>query len=228
MSFVPLLKIPYARGWTELHNFPGNNWEISCGSPRLIQASWAADEQWHSVTLGMLNCGESRRIQSSDLAGLVPADATPFLSLSLKEFPAHSNTLTASDLPKVHLPAWRATVGLVTDFSRTSYQGEVDPFPSTGTMMTFGPFVQFEPQIQNYLLMLNLEKKATLRVSQLEVYKADCSFMTQFPVRNNALNVIELDGCGLKKDGGFLSMEHAHPPASMVLHGQRWLEKVSP
>lgn len=259
MSFFPLLNVTGSQGWTDLHNFPANNWELTHGAPRFIHATWSANGKWHSAPLGTLKPGASRRIQKADLAGDVPDNVTPFLSLNLRPLPARSDVLPASDLPKVHLPAWRATVGLSTPWARTSYQGEVDPFPPTGNMLTFGPFLQFDSGIKNYMLLLNLEKSPIRRFNQLEAHTADGKHLAKFTVENNTLNVIGLDECGFEADdlplficrsmagiplyfscttdAHFLSLEHTHPPASMVLHGQRfevqkqlknrWLEKVS-
>lgn len=260
MSFFPLLNVPDAKGWTDLHNFPANNWELLDKKPRLIHASWASDGKWHSANLGILDAGESRRIHTDDLAGIVPAETTVFLSMDMRPLPIESDTLPKSDLPKVHLPAWRASVGISTASSQTSYQGEVDPFPHTGTLLTFGPFMQFDDDIQNYLLLLNLEKSPFERFSTLEAYTAQGKFLMQFTIRNNTLNAVDLNECGFTNDdlplfmcrgmagiplyfsrttdGAYLSLEHTHPPASMVLHGQRfevqkriktrWLEKVAP
>lgn len=260
MSFFPLFSLPGTQGWTDLHNFPANNWEIMQGSPRLIHASWCGNGKWHSAPLGTLKAGASRRIRKADLTGVVPDEVTAFLSLDLRPLAARSEVLPNSDLPKVHLPAWQATIGLGTEFSNTSYQGNVDPCPSAGAMLSFAPFLQFEPGVKNHLLFLNLEKTPIQRSNQLEAYKADGTHLATFTVRNNAMNVIELNPCGFQGDdlplflcrgmagvtlyfsctgdGRFLSLEHTHPPASMVLHGQRfemqrqirnrWLERVSP
>ena len=260
MSYFPLLNAPATKGWTDLHNFPASKWELTRNKPRYMQLLWAAHGHWHCANLGILRAGESHRIQHHELAGLIPEDATPFLALSQLELPSRMDSLPASDLPKVYLPAWRATVGLATESAHTSYQGEVDPFPVSGTMLTFGPFLQIDPTIENYLLLLNLEKSPQARTSELEAYCVDGRCLAKFPVRNNHLNIIDLDHCGFAPDelplficrgmagiplyfsrtvdGNYLSMEHTHPPASMVLHGQRfevqkqmktrWLEKVGP
>lgn len=258
MSYFPLLNAPATNGWTDLHNFPASKWEIHRNRSRFIQLLWASEGHWHCANLGTLRAGESHRIEHHELTGLIPADATPFLALSQVELPSQIGSLPDSDLPKVYLPAWRATVGLATAFSHTSYQGEVDPFPASGTMLTFGPFLQIDSTIENYLLLLNLEKSPQPRTSELEAYTVDGRCLAKFPVRNNHLNIIDLNRCGFQRDelplficrgmagiplyfsrtvdGNYLSMEHTHPPASMVLHGQRfevqkqmktrWLEKV--
>jgi hypothetical protein len=143
------------------------------------------------------------------------------------------------------MPAWRATLGLSSNSAQTSYQGELDSFPSPGSLLTFGPFLQFGSRIENYLILLNLEISAVSRVSELGIFDTtELVSKGSYKIRNNAVNLIPLDGhgFGLKslpliickdmsgiplyfsctQDRGFLSLEHTHPPASLVVHGNRW------
>ena len=112
-------------------------------------------------------------------------------------------------------------------------------------MLTFGPFLQFGASLENHLILLNVENSAVSRTSELEVFDAaGLCLKGRFKVRNNAANVIPLDGLDLgpedlplficrgmaaiplyfsrTRDGAFLSLEHTHPPASLVVHGKRW------
>ena len=145
-----------------------------------------------------------------------------------------------------HMPNWRATLGLVSPLASTSYQGELDPFPAPGSLLTFAPFMQFGDGIENYLLFLNLEKSAKARTSFVEIYDSASPAQCRgsFEVRNNAVSVVSLDVTGIGPeelpvivcknmsgiplyfsrtiDGACLSLEHTHPPASYVIHGKRW------
>jgi hypothetical protein len=210
-----------------------------------VNVTWASKGRWLTESLGTLAEGSFRTVTDKELAGRVPADALALLSLTRTPPPAQSDNLPKLDTQATSTPAWRATLGLATEYARTSYQGELDPFPSQGTMLTFGPFLQFGASLENHLVLLNVENSAVSRISELEIFDAArLDLKGNFKVRNNAANVIPLDGLGLgpedlplficrgmagiplyfsrTSDGAFLSLEHTHPPASLVVHGKRW------
>jgi hypothetical protein len=245
MSFYPLLAAPGSTGQTTLYNFPPNNWEDMRKEHRLVNLTWAQDAEWRSVTLGGLAFGAMQAYTRADIASKVPDDALPMLSLSSAPFPERCESLPMS-IHVTNMPNWRATLGLVSPLASTSYQGELDPFPVPGSLLTFAPFMQFGANIENYMLLLNLEKNPQTRTSIVEIYDAAKSSrcLGSFEVRNNAVSVVSLDGLGLGPedlpvvicrgmsgiplyfsktvDGAWLSLEHTHPPASYVIHGKRW------
>jgi hypothetical protein len=195
--------------------------------------------------LGVLAPGACKTITASDLAGIVPDSALPLLSLTRTPPIEKSDVLPLLDSPQTSVPAWRATLGLSTREAQTSYQGELDAFPSQGTMLTFGPFLQFGKGIKNHLILLNIEHSAASRSAELEIYDlAGLELKGRFTVFNNAANIVSLDGHGFEHgnlplficrgmaaiplyfssamEGAYLSLEHTHPPASLVVHGRRW------
>ena len=245
MSFYPILKAPGAKGWVTLCNFSPNNWEASQCQKQWINVTWASDGQWSSKTIGDLAPGQLRTITAGDVAHIVPDDALALMSLTLTPAPAKSIALPKLDTHLTDVPAWRATLGLSTAFAQTSYQGELDAFPSTGSLLTFGPFMQFGKGIKNHLILLNLETSPVSRTGELEIYDAAAlKLKERFLVGNNACTCISLDGLTFapsdlplficrnmtaiplyfssSMDGAFLSLEHTHPPASLVVHGRRW------
>ena len=245
MSYYPLLKAPGAQGWATLCNFSPNNWEASRSLQQFINVTWASGDIWISKNLGVLAPGDLRTITACDVEHVVPADALALLSLTRKQPPSESNALPKLDTSPTSFPAWRATLGLSTSDAQTSYQGELDAFPSQGSLLTFGPFLQFGEGIKNYLILLNLENSPASRSAELEIYDADgLKLRGRFTVGNNAASSIPLDGLGFEPgdmplfvcrdmaaiplyfssamDGAYLSLEHTHPPASLVVHGRRW------
>ena len=144
------------------------------------------------------------------------------------------------------MPNWRATLGLLSPLASTCYQGELDPFPAPGSLLTFAPFVQFGSGVENYMLFLNLEKSPQTRTATVEIYDSAVPGRCRgsFEVRNNAVSIVSLDDTGMgpedlpviickgmsgiplylskTTDGSYLSLEHTHPPASYVIHGKRW------
>jgi hypothetical protein len=245
ISFYPILKAPGCRGWATLCNFAPNNWERTGSSEKFVNVTWASGGEWRTENLGTLAAGAMRSVRMDDVAGVIAGGALPLLSLTQAKLPARSATLPALDVPGTTAPAWRATLGLATATASTSYQGEVDPFPPSGSMLTFCPFLQFGHFVENYLIFLNIEREPAERTAEVEIYDSDRGRLKGVAhVRNNDATVISLDGLGLTPDdlptivcrkmagvplyfsktadGAFLSLEHTHPPASYVIHGKRW------
>jgi hypothetical protein len=245
MSYYPILEASGCTGQTTLFNFPPNNWEDKRKRPLLVNLTWAEGSIWRSVILDQLAFGATRTYTHADILAHLTDNALPLLSLSFKPLPEKIESLPAS-IQQTNTPNWRATLGLVSPFATTSYQGEIDPFPAPGSLLTFAPFIQFGQGIENYMLLLNLEKNPQMRISTVEIYdsaKPDLS-LGCFEVRNNAISPIRLDGLGLNPEslpviickgmsgiplffsktanGAHLSLEHTHPPASFVIHGKRW------
>jgi len=245
LSYYPLLKAPGAQGWVTLCNFSPNNWEANRGQQQFINVTWASGGLWASKNLGVLAPGALQRINAVDVADVVPADALALLSMTRTPPQAESNVLPKLDTAPTSVPAWRATLGLSTSDAQTSYQGELDAFPPQGSLLTFGPFLQFGEGIKNHLILLNVENSPATRTVELEIYDAaGLKLRGRFPVINNEANSIPLDGLGFESgdlplficrgmaaiplyfssamDGAYLSLEHTHPPASLVVHGRRW------
>jgi hypothetical protein len=245
MSFYPVLWAPGCMGQTTLYNFPPNNWEDIRKESRYVNLTWAQDGVWRSVTLGELAFGAMQAYTRVDLAAYVPEDALPLLSLASSPFPAFSQSLP-TPMQGTITPNWRATLGLVSPHATTCFQGELDPFPAPGSLLTFAPFLQFGSGIENYMLFLNLEKSPQIRTSIVEVYDSAVPERCRgsFEVRNNTISIVCLDDAGMGPedlpviisrgmsgiplyhsktvDGRYMSLEHTHPPASYVIHGKRW------
>jgi hypothetical protein len=245
MSFYPILSAPGCTGYTTLYNFPPNNWEDTRKESRYVNLTWAQDGVWRSVALGELAFGAMQAYTRADLSAHVPEDALPLLSLTASPFPECSESLPAA-IHSTTTPNWRATVGLMSPLASTCYQGELDPFPAPGSLLTFAPFVQFGSGIENYMLFLNLERSSQSRSSTVEIYDSALPGRCRgsFDVCNNNVSVVSLDNVGIgpevlpviickgmsgiplylskTADGGCMSLEHTHPPASYVIHGKRW------
>lgn len=245
MSFYPIMTAPGCAGQTTLYNFPPNNWEDIRKDCRLVNLTWAEDGIWRSATLGNLAFGAMQTFTLADLSAYLPEDVLPLLSLTSSPFPESSKSLPMA-MHGTTMPNWRATLSLVSPFASTCYQGELDPFPVPGSLLTFAPFVQFGSGIENYMLFLNLEKSPQTRTSIVEIYDSAelRSCRGSFEARNNSVSIVSLDDTGMgpedlpviickgmsgiplylskTADGSYLSLEHTHPPASYVIHGKRW------
>lgn len=246
MSYYPILKGPGCDGWTTLCNFAPNNWEFSGKKDKFIYVSWVNENSWNSKCLGTLKYNDMRTVRAVDYENIIPADVLPFLSMSTKELTVDDGNLPFEDNFKTTIPEWRSTLGLSSALSSVSYQGEINPFPSHGSLLTFSPFLQFGDDIENYMIFLNLEKSASPRSANIEIFNSESiELLKLVRVENNNANIISLDNLGFMqddlpliicremagiplyfsktKDGRHLSMEHTHPPASYVIHGKRFI-----
>jgi hypothetical protein len=156
------------------------------------------------------------------------------------------------------IPAWRNTSGFYNQYTQVSYQADIEPLPPKASLLTFHPFIQFGEVINN-LLVLNVTKNPNIKKDKISLFNSyDKSFVADVEIRTNSLTTIPLDiynfkptdlpvfyspniagipfGLGIAKSGRMLSLEHTHPPASLVLHGDRrgmqgkikkaWIEKL--
>jgi hypothetical protein len=245
MSYFPLLSAPGCEGWVGLCNFPPNNWEHRPIKPQFVNLTWSTNRVWNTRNLGKLNSGEFRTVTTKEVADIVPKNTLALISLTQELLPETSNVLPKLCSVHTSFPAWRASLGLSSSSAQTSYQGELDAFPPKGSLMTFGPFLQFGEGITNHLILLNLENSPKSRMTELELYDAGTlSKKGQFIIKNNASNCVHLDELGFTHEelpliicremsaiplyfssamgGAYLSLEHTHPPASLVVQGSRW------
>ncbi|MDC0239179.1 hypothetical protein OAK82_02245 [Candidatus Thioglobus sp.] len=245
MSYYPILNAPYCSGETTLYNFPPNNWEPADKVNQYVNLTFTQDGIWRSLTLGNLDYQAYKKIDNNDVTNLIPEGALPLLSLSKSMLPRTSKELPVLNCNHTVVPAYRSTLSLKSDSATTSYQGEVNPFPPQASLLTFSPFLQFGVDIENYLLLLNLEKLPQNRMVEVEIYDAHSKLMKKKQdAYSNRVNIISLGDAEFDeqslpvvicremaaiplyfssyKKGKLLSLEHTHPPASFVVHGNRF------
>jgi len=246
MTFFPILKAPGCTGFTTVHNYGPNNWQEGSHIQRYLNVSWTDGSCWHTRHLAQLRYGESCTINSESLSDITPENSTPFLSLTDLPSPLKSDNLSINIFNDSSLPNWRASIGLLSSTGQsTCYQGDIEPFPSTGSLLTFGHLFQPGTNIFNYLLLLNLEISPLTKSSVLEVRNSAQPgiIISSHQVFSNMLNVIPIDSERLHyedlplivcrgmsgiplyfsctKDMNHLSLEHTHPPASYAVLGNR-------
>lgn len=209
-----------------------------------VHHSFIKDEQWHHTLIGQLPYGQHQIVDSNvDLS--LATNSINLLSLSEVKLPSVTDILPKLSTPRVNFPNWRATLGLFSKSAQTSYQGEINPFPGRASLLTFSPFLQFGAQVENYVLLASLEAKPLNREVLVEIYDAKTKVLKATEVAfSNQINIISLDNKGLDEQtlpvvicrgmaaiplyfscanqGEFLSLEHTHPPASLVIHGDRF------
>jgi hypothetical protein len=241
--FFPLMKTDGLTGFLDLTYMPANNWENRIKRPLTLYAIWSEDGHWATENLGSIRFGESRRFESTHheeklrngLCLFYPSEKVLEKQLSkLPEVPFWDS----------RIPEWRATTGFKNAKSQTSYQGEIFPLPNKASLLTFHPFIQYG-EVENRLLVLNATQTPEITESDIFLYDSKSgSKRGSRKVKTNSLTSIQLDefnftpnelpafvipsmagipfGLGVSKDGTMLSMEHTHPPASLVLFGNRF------
>jgi len=245
MSYYPILIAPYCTGQTILYNFPPNNWEPAYKGPQTINLSYTDGFFWHSVVLGELAYGDFKLIKFEDIRDLVPNYVLPLLSLTRIKLDNKSKKLPKLVCSHTNVPQFRSTLSLASHYTDVSYQGELNPFPSKASLLTFSPFLQYGNKVENFLLLLNLEEEADNREVKVEIFDARTKLRKGIKnASSNNISIISLDDCGFSRDdlpvvicremsaiplyfscaneGEFLSLEHTHPPASLVVHGDRF------
>jgi len=245
VSYFPILKAPYCFGQTTLYNFSPNNWESFNKSDKYVSLTYLKSGLWYSKTLDTLEYLQCRAVNYKEIDRLVSAESLPLLSLSDEPLPKTSKSLPIPIMSKTSMPNYRASLSLVSEHTSTNYQGEIDPFPPQASLTTFSPFLQFGENIENYLLLINIEKQAVVCEAVVEIYDSKSKKLkSTFKANSNNISIISLDNLGFDKNslpvvicrtmagiplyfscankGESLSLEHTHPPASMVVHGNRF------
>ena len=247
MPFYPIIQAPYCIGRTVVHNFPANNWEKFKIIDRYVNVTYLDKGIWKSETIQKIKSGQSLGFSKNDL-GFDNSNESPIL-LSLSDYIIqNSEHLRIPDisLDATYYPVHRGSIKLISDYTSTSYQGEIIPFPSTGSFLSFPSFIQKGMGIENYMLLLNIENEPSKRKEKVYFFEANTrNLMGSIDVFSNYLNLIDLDQfcfdsedlpiilCkkmsfvplffSTEKKGKFMSLEHTHPPASFAVHGERFL-----
>ena len=159
MIFFPILNAPHVEGFTTIANFPPNNWEVKYKGPLNLYLTFFKDGIWHNKFVESMPYNSFKTIFHADLIPLIDEDVIPLLSLNISHLPDTSEELPNPDFLSTRIPSWRASLGLMSEFSKTNYQGEVFPFPPTASMLSLSPFFQLGKDIENYVLLMNVEKK---------------------------------------------------------------------
>lgn len=246
MSFFPLLNINESAGFCTVHNFPPNNWENISKEPKSLWSIYSDGKKWITNLICKLNYGESKTIYYKDFNLNTKSGVLPVIALQFRDKPLEKklSVLPDNEFKFTKTPEWRATVGFNYKGTSTSYQGEINPFPTKASLLTFHPFIQYN-EIENFFVFVNLEAKPELRESKIEIYNSNNRKLIDIvKIKSNSINIIPLNrykikqqelpiflsrnmagipfGFGINKTAPMLSLEHTHPPASFVVHGNRF------
>jgi len=246
MPFFPLCNVNKTEGYCTIHNFPPNNWEEVSLGHKYLWAIYSDGSKWITKLICKIGQRESKKVFYSDFELESDGNISPLIILQLRKTPLNPflRELPKHEFQYSSTPEWRATVGFKYLTAETSYQGEINPFPNKASLLTFHPFIQYS-NIENYFVFVNLESSPVYRETKIEIYNSNKrEYIDEVTVRNNSINLIPLNkynikqeelpiflcrnmagipfGLGINDTGPMLSLEHTHPPASLVVHGPRW------
>jgi len=247
--FYPILEIEEFEGFTNVFNFPPNNWELKKKYVRkkFLNLTWIEQGRWITRNIAEVKVNERFEITKKDVLKITNTSNFKLLSLT-DEFIDEKN----EKLPNINdkfltkNPSWRASIGLKLGDAITSYQGEIYPFPNKGSTLSLCPFLQFDKEnIKNLLVFLNLESNPVFRKCNLGIYESNKKkLIKNETVFSNKINIIDLNNISYDHEKSYLiiktdnilgvplyvsyslidnslSIEHTHPPGSFSLLGDR-------
>jgi hypothetical protein len=256
--FFPLMKTPNLNGFCDLVYESPNNWENRIHKPISLYLLWSNGNRWLSKKISEMNYLDEIRLVTNDIDEKCLATGLALIYPSLEPIEPELSALPSRKVWYSEIPAWRNTSGFYNEFTQVSYQSDIEPLPSKASLLTFHPFIQFGDVINN-LLVLNVTNDPKIQSGKISMFNSfDKSFIADSLISTNSLTTIPLDiynfkptdlpvfyspeiagvpfGLGIAKSGKMLSLEHTHPPASLVLHGNRraiqgkikksWIEKL--
>jgi hypothetical protein len=256
--FFPLMKTPDLDGFCDLVYESPNSWENRINKSVSIYLLWSDGEKWNSYKLREMQHGDYVKISTRELDKKYLKTGLALIYPSIDKLATTMDKLPSRKVWYSEIPAWRNTSGFSNQHTQVSYQADIEPLPPKASLLTFHPFIQFGEVINN-LLVLNVTSDPKIQNGEISFFNSiDKSFVAKADISTNSLTTIPLDtynfkptdlpvfyspsiagipfGLGIAKSGRMLSLEHTHPPASLVLHGDRrgaqgkikksWIEKL--
>jgi hypothetical protein len=241
--FFPLMKVEGLEGWLDLVYHGPNNWENRDKSKKYLHLIWSDGNRWKSSFMSEITFGERLTLSTNDLTPEQIENNLAVVYASNSMLPSELEILPIEKTWVGDVPAWRASAGFRNSTAQVSYQAEVEPLPDKASLMTFHPFIQFG-DVENYLVVVNLRNNPVVESAEIEVRNSYTGQdLGKASIKSNSVTKIPLDdygfqptdlpificktmagipfGLGVNKAGTMLSLEHTHPPASLVLFGDR-------
>ena len=243
--FFPILKSnEIYQGSTIVYNFPPNDVQKVIQKSRYLNLIWMDSNCWKTKLISRIKPLESKEVFYDLIKPKETYNDLLIMCITDGPLPSIMTSLPTQTLPKT-TPIWRSTVCVNRDNSSASYQGEVVAFPEKGTLLSFIPFMQTKPNIDNYLIFLNLESKPKSRKGYLKfsTVRHPELILKNTEIKSNSCNFINLKSLNIEDDDllvcytknmagiplflsfsikdSTMSLEHTHPLASFLIHGNR-------
>jgi len=241
--FFPLMKTDGLTGFLDLLYEGPNNWENRIKKSVAIYILWSDGKVWNTKKLTEMNHGGYFRISTGEIEQEIMHNNLAIVYPTFEKLEKRLSALPSKKIWFAEIPAWRNTAGFYNKYTQVSYQADIEPLPQKASLLTFHPFIQFGDVINN-LLVLNVTKSPEIKKDSIKFFNSyDKSYVAEVEIQTNTLTTIPLDkygfkptdlpvfysaniagipfGLGIAKSGKMLSLEHTHPPASLVLFGDR-------
>jgi hypothetical protein len=252
------MKTPDLDGFCDLVYESPNSWENRINKSVSIYLLWSDGEKWNSYKLREMQHGDYVKISTREFDKKYLKTGLALIYPSIDKLATTMDKLPSRKVWYSEVPAWRNTSGFFNQYTQVSYQADIEPLPTKASLLTFHPFIQFG-EVKNNLLVLNVTNDPKIQKGEISLFNSmEKNFVAKSEISTNSLTTIPLDiynfkptdlpvfyspniagipfGLGIAKSGRMLSLEHTHPPASLVLHGDRrtvqgkikksWVEKL--
>lgn len=231
-------------GFVDIYYVAPNSWENVITQDLQISFIYPEVDFWKVINLGTIRHMECRRFHTTDFPEVFQNTSLGVFHISRRAIPNKLSELPIESLWVSDYPQWRNTSGFQNSHAQVSYQSEIFPLPSKGTMLSFHPFIQYG-KLSNFLVVANLLKTPQQATHELTIFDSK-SFkkigeaelksngvtavnLDQFKIPSDSLPVMKCStmagipfGLGISEDNKLLSLEHTHPPASLTIFGNRF------
>ncbi len=243
-----MVTAPNCEGWNSINFFPPNEWENKIEKKLNLYLLTIDKDNWNSYLIEKSDKNKTIIITENEINKITNSKNIKIFCLSSTELPSQSKSLIMPNFVSTSIPTWRSSIGLRNESNSSSYQGEMIAFKPKSSFLTFAPFIQnHKSHVKNFFLFVNLEKSTETRRSEISFsdVKEPNIIKKKVSVLNNYVNIIDLNSIGFEENSiplisckdmaglplfvsinqqtNGLSIEHTHPGASFVVHGQRWV-----
>ena len=234
------------KGAVSLADFPSVDGFVSWPDDMIAHVTWTDGAKWQVRELGKVLSGQVHRYTEEDLPSECPNEASVFLFLYPHLLPKTLDVLLHDNFMNTS-PSWRGNIQLFSETTAASYQGE---YPSGmmkishGSLLSYSSFIQNGDGVKTFFLLTNLRKHPKIEEGKIRFIGATTRRVYKdSSIRSNHISVVDLsdidpiDGeivLGISRDmtgiplylshnSNFtqLSFEHTHPPAELVVFGDR-------
>ena len=239
-------RVPGLKGAVSLADFPSVDGVIPWPEDTFAHVTWTDGVKWQVRRLGTVISGQVHRYTEDDLPSDCPEKASPFLFLYPTELPSSLDVLPFDKFMDMS-PTWRGNIQLFSETTAASYQGDYPSFMTKiprGTLLSYSSFIQNGVGVQTSFILPNLRENPEVKDYKIRFIGAMTrTIYKDAIVRSNHTSVIDLSDLEPTRgevilavsrdltgtplylsytlDFTQLSLEHTHPPAELVVFGDR-------